>query len=348
MNKILTIVIPTYNMEKYLQKCLDSLIIDNIQLLETLEVLVVNDGSKDSSLAIGRSYESKYPKVIRVIDKENGNYGSCVNRGLKEATGKYIKILDADDSFDTEGFSKLLSVLQTQDVDLVITDRTAVDENGDLIDLSSRDLKSNVILPVEEVLPEITENLIEMHAVFYRTENLRAINYHQTEGISYTDQEWMFLPMTTVKTVYYMDTVVYKYLLGREGQTVDINVAVKSLSHKNIILTNYLKYYPTFSKASIYIDYLEKRIYEKSEEFYKMNLIVCPEDNDLKDLITLDDSIKNLVPSVYKRLNTVSIRKTLPIKYIKAWRNGNRNKLPLSVKLSRFVLNVARKTKKMI
>ena len=101
MDKILTIVIPTYNMEKYLDKCLTSLLFNDKDLLKQLEVLVVIDGSKDRSSLIAHSYEKKYPETFRVIDKENGTYVSCIKRGLKEATGKYIKILDADDSFDT-------------------------------------------------------------------------------------------------------------------------------------------------------------------------------------------------------------------------------------------------------
>lgn len=107
MDKILTIIIPTYNMEKYLRHCLDSLIVPN---MDKVEVLMINDGSKDSSSAIGHEYQNRYPKTFRVIDKENGNYGSCINRGLKEATGKYVKVLDADDSFDQLIFKNTLTI----------------------------------------------------------------------------------------------------------------------------------------------------------------------------------------------------------------------------------------------
>lgn len=86
-------------MEKYLNKCLDSLLIKTG--LEYLEVIVVNDGSSDSSLSIAQAYQQKYPDVFVIIDKTNGNYGSCINAGLPVAKGKYIKILDADDSFST-------------------------------------------------------------------------------------------------------------------------------------------------------------------------------------------------------------------------------------------------------
>lgn len=109
MNKILSIVIPTYNMEKLLEQCLSSLVVK--EHLDFLEVLVINDGSKDKSSQIAHHFEDKYPQTFRVVDKDNGNYGSCVNRGLKEATGKYIKILDADDSFETSVLDCYLAYL---------------------------------------------------------------------------------------------------------------------------------------------------------------------------------------------------------------------------------------------
>ena len=96
MDKILTVIVPAYNMEQYLAYCLDSLCISQHQ--NDIEVLVINDGSKDATSIIAHDYERKLPQVFKVIDKENGNYGSCVNRGLAEACGKYIKVLDADDS----------------------------------------------------------------------------------------------------------------------------------------------------------------------------------------------------------------------------------------------------------
>ena len=130
MDKILTLVIPSYNMEAYLPYCLDSLLVK--ANLGCLEVLVVNDGSRDRTSEIAHAYEKSWPDVLRVIDKENGNYGSCVNRGLKEARGKYIKILDADDSFDTANFEKYLAFLQMTDADLVISDFAVVDENRNI------------------------------------------------------------------------------------------------------------------------------------------------------------------------------------------------------------------------
>lgn len=95
MNKILTVVIPTYNIEKYIETCLNSFVIPEV--MEKLEVLVVNDGSKDSSAVLARAYEERYPDTFRVIDKENGGHGSTINRGLLEAAGTYFKVVDGDD-----------------------------------------------------------------------------------------------------------------------------------------------------------------------------------------------------------------------------------------------------------
>ena len=142
MSKILTIVIPTYNMQNYLRRCLDSLIVSP-ELMGFLEVLVVNDGSKDNSSAIAHEYQEKHPDTFRVIDKENGNYGSCVNRGLAEAQGKYIKVLDADDWFDTKNFEAFMQFLENNDTDLVISDFDQVDESGKLVNHFSYGLRCN-------------------------------------------------------------------------------------------------------------------------------------------------------------------------------------------------------------
>ena len=110
MEKILTIVIPTYNMEKYLNRCLSSLVVEP-DWMDKLEVLVVNDGSKDRSQAIAQVYESQYPRTFKVIDKENGNYGSCINAALPVALGKNIKILDADYWFENANVPAFIDFL---------------------------------------------------------------------------------------------------------------------------------------------------------------------------------------------------------------------------------------------
>ena len=100
MCKILTIAIPAYNMEKYVGRCLDSVL--HTAMTNTIEVLLINDGSKDSTLRIAQEYATKWPETLRVINKPNGGWGSAINCAISEAAGKYFKILDADDWFDTQ------------------------------------------------------------------------------------------------------------------------------------------------------------------------------------------------------------------------------------------------------
>ena len=120
MEKLLSVIIPTYNMEALLPQCLDSLLVP--QMVEALDVIIVNDGSKDQSLEIANSYAEKFPNVFCVIDKKNGNYGSCINAALPTIRGKYVKILDADDSYEKNNLCDFLALLNILDVDLVLTD----------------------------------------------------------------------------------------------------------------------------------------------------------------------------------------------------------------------------------
>ena len=104
MDKILSIIIPSYNMEAYLAKGLDSVLsIDNPS---PLDVIVVNDGSKDGTLEIARSYATRFPGIVNVIDKENGHYGSCINAGLKIAQGKFRKADEATKAKELEAYKE--------------------------------------------------------------------------------------------------------------------------------------------------------------------------------------------------------------------------------------------------
>lgn len=93
MGKILTVVVPTYNAEKYLRDNLESFKIP--ELMEDLEILIVNDGSTDHSLEIAEEYVRQYPDTYRVITKENGGHGSGINCGIANARGTYFKVVDA-------------------------------------------------------------------------------------------------------------------------------------------------------------------------------------------------------------------------------------------------------------
>lgn len=272
MNKLLSIIIPTYNMERYLPKCLAS--VSETEVPDTVEIIVVNDGSKDNSLSIARSFQAKRSDIVEIIDKENGNYGSCINVGLAKAAGKYVKVLDADDWFNTEGLVTFLSLLKNVDADLILTDYTMVYTNG-----RKRSAHRNwsVCHEYDETLMAESSFLkMQMHAVTYRTALLRDAEYRQTEGISYTDQEWIFYPMRFVHKIRYFNIDLYQYLLGREGQTMDTRVMQKSVSHGILITKRMIEKYAAEQKDTkethlkVYWNY---RITSLIRGIYKLELL---------------------------------------------------------------------------
>ena len=317
MAKILSVIIPTYNMEKYLQRCLDSLLIPH---LEDIEVLIINDGSKDNSLVIARQYEAKYPESFRVYDKKNNNYGSCVNCGLKEITGKYVKILDADDYFEIENFDALIEQLKTIDCDLVITDYVVFDEADHPIQKVSYALPADDKLEFFEILPETDR--IAMHAVTYKSSIFKQIYYHQTEGVSYTDEEWIFLPMAMVRSVFYMGKVIYKYLVGRSGQTVTPSVTIKNMHHFIVGIYNMIASYSTLpiNIPDSNLSYLNQRLKKRIVAQYKKVLWLYYGKIDRNILVDFDSQLKQLNSSLYHAISDACVAKRIPFKYIKYWR----------------------------
>lgn len=320
MEKTLSIIIPTYNMEKYLQKCLDSFMVSD-ENMKLLEVLIINDGSKDSSSQIAHEYESKYPDTFRVIDKENGNYGSCINRGLKEATGKYVKVLDADDYYDVAVCNRFVDFLNNKDVDLVINEYCIFDENDNITESYSFNLPIDREFGLDE-FPDFMSTWLWHHGITYRTQILRDMKYQQTEGISYTDDEWIFKPMVHVKSILYFPERLYYYLRGREGQTFDPKVLKKSLGNKIVVARSMLEYYiKTTSNETVQMPrYCYLKLKQRLTVLYNFIITKQYAEECNTMLAELDKVMMNLAPRLYNDLNTASNR--LGQNYIYNWRKN--------------------------
>ena len=342
-DKLLSIIIPTYNMEQYLRYCLDSLLIK--ENFEALDVLIINDGSKDSSSAIAHEYADRYPTVFRVIDKENGNYGSCINRGLKEATGKYVKILDADDSFDIVNFAKLVSFLEDIDSDLVLSDFEVVDKNR----VHQHTIHYNFPINGTSSFLDFCDNpdfvrAIQMHAVVYRRELLQSMNYRQTEGISYTDQQWIFTPMIGVKSVTYFGKVVYQYLVGRDGQTMEPKVKMRSMEHaiKNSLglVADYEAHKNEITSPKME-SYLYARLAWYIKDIYIFYIANYSRDN-AATLRNYDQSLKEMSDEIYDMIGSKKVSSIYGFAYIDYWRKHNVPILMLKVfaRIYKFAINI--------
>lgn len=265
MEKILTVCIPTYNMESLLSRCLDSFVLGQ-EAMDKLEILVVNDGSKDGSSRIGHEYESKYPQTFKVIDKKNGNYGSCINAALKFATGKYFRICDADDRYENSNLEEYIKYLQDQDVDIVFTPFKTLDFNSKPIKTSAI---PNVITDEIYFLDNIDwskkafSESRAMHCMAVKTHILVDNKYSQTEGISYTDTQFVFYSSLYATTCSFFLKTIYLYYLGRDGQTMSTANRIKSYKHFYInaerMLRDYIKLPSTISanKSRLLLDSIE-------------------------------------------------------------------------------------------
>ena len=318
MNKILTIVIPTYNMEALLPKCLTSLVCSDYHVRAVIEAIVVIDGATDRSSAIAHEYEKNYPELFRVIDKENGNYGSCVNRGLNEAKGKYIKVLDADDSFNTEALEQFVTILANTDADMIVTSGVNVtpqDEENYQWDFS---YQSGTIYPIEQL------HHVWIHDVTHKTSILRAINYEQTERISYSDEEWVFFPMFQIKDFLALDLRLYRYTVGRDGQTMNLKNWRKTVSHEMIVSRKMFDYLTntnwTTGRASSYI---QEKMRDRMGGFYNRALIACHLYNN-EEIKDFDLYLKNTCPDIWQQLDTLKANSShFPFFFVRYWRKHN-------------------------
>lgn len=309
--KVLSIIVPTYNMEKYLSYCMDSFLVGKNR--DKLEVIIVNDGSRDKSLEIAKDYVLRYSDIFKIIDKKNGNYGSCINAALPLATAKYVKVVDADDSVDTKNLDDFISFLDNLDVDLAISDFVLVDENRKDFRYVSYNFDSEE-MPMNKVC--ITEKFknMEMHAVTYRRELLIKSSYFQTEGISYTDQQWIFAPMAYVKKVGFFNKPVYRYLVGREGQTIDPVVKIKKMEERAKMVLDMVIQYEKISHniAPEIKSYLDARIRPNVQDVY-ITYFSNTSKVDKKIICQFDNLCKREAPLFYNNIGVTSI-------YIRLWR----------------------------
>lgn len=318
-------------MASLLPRCLDSLVKAE-GASDYLETIVVNDGSKDNSLQVAQEWNVKYPDIVTVIDKPNGNYGSTINAALPIAKGKYVKVLDSDDWFDTVVLSEFLKTIKKFEesginVDILNTHFTQLGANGnyEVIRYNTMGREPFVygkVYDLDDVLSSGYIRQFLMHALTYRTDLLRSINYRQTEGISYTDTEWASHPIYHAQTIVFLNLNLYQYNLDREGQTMDPKVIMRSITHMQKVLDSLIAYYDAHydalsDKRKVYIKhYIEHRL----RLFYKLYLLDMPRDGFVAaDLLEVDHKYAPIIERRQLKFNLYPDNKLLRIDYIKYW-----------------------------
>lgn len=227
--KLLTVAIPCYNSQEYMRHAVETVLVGG----EDVEILLVNDGSTDNTASIADELAAEHPNIIRAIHKENGGHGSAVNCGLENATGAYYKVLDSDDWFDREAFLKVLDVLRD-----FVRDGNGVDMLLANYVYEKPSLHKHKAIRYDGVFPEnrvfgwndvkrfkMSQNIL-MHSVIYRTRLLRDCDLELPEHTFYVDNIFVYNPLPFVKTMYYVNTDLYRYFIGREDQSVNEKVMI--------------------------------------------------------------------------------------------------------------------------
>lgn len=176
MKKVLSVIIPVYNMEKYIRQCLESLMIKEV--LDKIEILVVLDGSTDRSEEIAMEYAKAHPYSVRVISKPNGGHGSAINTGMDNAVGEYVKVLDSDDWVNEKGFVTLVENLEKAEADIVWTNFFWVYEQTGKRSVQNRHPFQGVEYGRKYDFHDVAEKtFVKMHSMTIRTELVQANRY---------------------------------------------------------------------------------------------------------------------------------------------------------------------------
>ncbi|MBR3570152.1 MAG: glycosyltransferase family 2 protein [Oscillibacter sp.] len=236
--KLLSVATPCYNSQDYMEHCVETLLSGG----DDVEIIIVNDGSKDATGEIADRLECEHPGVVRAVHQENKGHGGAVATGLREATGLYFKVVDSDDWVDEDALKIVLERLRElakteRPADLVISNYIydKVHENRRRPIRYAHALPENRVLTWDDVGRfRKWENLL-MHSMIYRTEVLRKSALKLPEHTFYVDNLYCSVPLANVRTLYYINVDLYHYYIGREGQSVQEETMIRRIDQQILV-----------------------------------------------------------------------------------------------------------------
>lgn len=219
--KGVSVIIPVYNAEKYLDKCLDSLIKQSFQ---DFEAIIVNDGSTDNSQTILEKYEKAYPDRFKVFEKENGGQSSARNLALHHIEGKYVTFLDSDDYYDKEYLKTLYQAAEENNSDMVLSGQNKVDEQGAVLER---------IEYKENKKGECILRRLNFSGKLYKTEFLKRHNMKFAEGKIYEDNPFNFVMIGLAENLVVLPYVGYNQVVHK-GSTTTKQISEDKLPYNEI------------------------------------------------------------------------------------------------------------------
>jgi len=234
--KLLTVTVPCYNSQDYMEKCVNSLLTGG----DRVEIIIINDGSKDNTGKIADDYAKQYPGIVKVIHQENGGHGEGINQGLEYATGIYFKVVDSDDTVSKD-FPAFLDALESCEkqggVDLVVSNYYYVHSDG----VGDRSINYSSVLPEGKVFqwkdtkPFKMYQMLTIHSCTFRTEVMRRSGESLPKHVFYEDNLMVCKTLPNVRRMYYMNVDLYRYWIGRPDQSVQQNIMSKRYHHQILV-----------------------------------------------------------------------------------------------------------------
>ena len=290
-----------------------------------LEILIVDDGSTDDTPRKADEWHERYPDTIYVVHKENGGHGSAVNAGLEYARGRYFKVVDSDDWLDEQAMRPIMRYLVSQSelrdaCDLVVANYVyeKVYEN------------TRTVIDYKNVFPTDGEftwddigrfrpsQYLLMHSVIYRTELLRDINLKLPEHCFYVDNIFVYVPLPAVYTIRYFDVDMYRYFIGREGQSVNEETMMRRIDQQ-LRITRVM-----IDSIDLEGDVVQKKLRRYMENYLSMMMCICsvflrmintPESEQKRRDIW--NYLKTKRPEVYRRIraNVLNLGTNIPSEF---------------------------------
>ena len=294
--KILTISIAAYNVSETIDECLSHFL--NCRHLDDLEILVVNDGSTDDTVEKVKKYTSKYPDSIILVNKENGGWGSTLNKGIEVATGKYFRQLDGDDYYDEKNLDALVEYLKNCDTDIVATPFCHfADDTGAITKYFENDQNYET----GEVINIIETDLYPpaMHSINVKTSILKKNKINIMEHCFYTDVEFVIKSLNNSKTISFFGLPVYYYRLGRDGQSMSISGVRKHYKDHQKMLLGMYDYVYNHSSSEEMKKILLRRLIEATMYQYKFYMALKTNSQHRKELAEFDAKLKEVAPECY-------------------------------------------------
>lgn len=306
--KILSVAIPCYNSESYMEKCIKSI----LPVGEDVEILIVDDGSqKDRTPQIADSYAARYPGIVKAVHQENGGHGEAVNTGLRNATGLYYKVVDSDDWVNTKGLVKIVQRMKQLEeqggVDLLLAN-FVYDKVGAK---HKKLMRFTNVFPQDEVFEwDAMKHMhqtqyILMHNIFYRTQMLKDCGLELPKHTFYVDNIFAFQPLVYVKKLYYMDVNLYHYFIGREDQSVNEKVMIGRIDQQirvNKIMIDVMAAEDFSDKSSKLKKYMTIYL-TKIMTVTSIMLILAGTEEALEKKKDVWDYLKEKDPALYKTIH---------------------------------------------